>query len=78
MKKICTFTGAAMGEDTIYAESALKLGQMIASRQLGLVYGGGKKRVLEFLDWIVGFFGIRRCVGKRLFFGCPMCWFLGV
>ena len=42
MKKICVFTGAAMGENPIYAESAYQLGQMIASRQLGLVYGGGK------------------------------------
>ena len=42
MKKICVFTGAAMGENPIYAKSAYQLGQMIASRQLGLVYGGGK------------------------------------
>ena len=42
MKKICVFTGAAMGENPIYAKSAYQLGQMIASRHLGLVYGGGK------------------------------------
>ena len=42
MKKICVFTGAAMGDNPIYAKSAYQLGQMIASRQLALVYGGGK------------------------------------
>ena len=46
MKKVCTFTGAAMGEDPIYAETAYQLGHMIASRQLGLVYGGGKRWAL--------------------------------
>ena len=42
MKKICVFTGAALGDNPIYGKSAYHLGQMIASRDLGLVYGGGK------------------------------------
>lgn len=42
MKKVCVFTGAAMGVAPIYAETAYNLGQMLASRGLGLVYGGGK------------------------------------
>ena len=42
MKKICVFTGAAIGDNPIYSNSAYQLGQMIASRKLGLVYGGGK------------------------------------
>ena len=42
MKKICVFTGASLGGDSIYAKSAHQLGQMIASRKLGLVYGGGR------------------------------------
>ena len=42
MKKVCVFTGASSGFDPIYAETARQLGEMIASRGLGLVYGGGK------------------------------------
>ena len=42
MKKICVFTGAAVGNDPVYRDAAYKLGEMIAARGLGLVYGGGK------------------------------------
>ena len=42
MKKVCIFTGAASGTDPLYQKAAFKLGQQIASRNLGLVYGGGK------------------------------------
>jgi len=42
MKKICVFTGAALGNAPVYANTAYKLGQMLAARGLGLVYGGGQ------------------------------------
>ena len=42
MKKVCVFTGAASGVNPLYKDVAYKMGQMIASRGLGLVYGGGK------------------------------------
>jgi predicted Rossmann-fold nucleotide-binding protein len=42
MKKICVFTGAASGINPLYKDAAYQMGQMIGSRGLGLVYGGGK------------------------------------
>ena len=42
MKKVCVFTGAASGINTLYKDAAFQMGQMLASRELGLVYGGGK------------------------------------
>ena len=42
MKKVCVFTGAASGIDGFYKEAAYQVGQMLASRELGLIYGGGK------------------------------------
>ena len=46
MKKLCIFTGAANGDDPRFAEAAHQLGQMLASRNLGLVYGGGKSGLM--------------------------------
>ena len=42
MKKLCVFTGAAKGSDPRFADATHQLGQILASRNLGLVYGGGK------------------------------------
>ena len=42
MKKVCVFTGAASGINKLYKDAAYQMGQMLASRGLGLVYGGGK------------------------------------
>ena len=41
MKKLCVFTGAATGTDPRFVAAADQLGQILASRNLGLVYGGG-------------------------------------
>jgi uncharacterized protein (TIGR00730 family) len=41
MKKLCVFTGAATGSDPRFAEATHELGQILAARNLGLVYGGG-------------------------------------
>ena len=46
MKKLCVFTGAASGSDLRFAEAAHQLGQILASRNLGLVYGGGKSGLM--------------------------------
>jgi uncharacterized protein (TIGR00730 family) len=42
MKKVCVFTGAASGINKLYIDAAYQMGKMLASRGLGLVYGGGK------------------------------------
>ena len=46
MKKLCVFTGAASGSDPRFAEAAHQLGQILASHNLGLVYGGGKSGLM--------------------------------
>jgi uncharacterized protein (TIGR00730 family) len=46
MKKLCVFTGAATGADPRFVAAADQLGQILASRNLGLVYGGGKSGLM--------------------------------
>ncbi len=46
MKKLCVFTGAATGSNPRFAEAAQQLGQILAARNLGLVYGGGKSGLM--------------------------------
>ncbi len=41
MKRICVFCGSSPGRLPEYAESARRLGRVLGSRGLGLVYGGG-------------------------------------
>lgn len=41
MKRICVFCGASDGAKPVYKETAVKLGQLLAERQIELVYGGG-------------------------------------
>ncbi|PZW37854.1 hypothetical protein C8P66_1395 [Humitalea rosea] len=41
LRRVCVFCGASPGLRPIYAEAARALGQAIAARGLGLVYGGG-------------------------------------
>ena len=42
MERICVFCGASAGARPAYAAAARDLGEAIAARGLGLVYGGGK------------------------------------
>jgi hypothetical protein len=42
MKRICVFCGSSAGDDPTYAQGARLLGGLLAQRNLGLVYGGGK------------------------------------
>ena len=42
MKRVCVFCGSSEGSRPIYAEAARRIGEEIARRGLGLVYGGGK------------------------------------
>lgn len=42
MKRICVFCGSSLGKSPAYEAAARKLGQVLAKRGLGLVYGGAK------------------------------------
>jgi uncharacterized protein (TIGR00730 family) len=41
MMRLCVFCGSSKGTRTLFAEAARQLGEQMAGRGLGLVYGGG-------------------------------------
>jgi uncharacterized protein (TIGR00730 family) len=41
MKRVCVFCGSSVGARVVYAETAKQLGRLLASKGVGLVYGGG-------------------------------------
>lgn len=40
MKRLCVFAGSSSGADPRYAEAARRLGELLAARGVGVVYGG--------------------------------------
>ena len=54
MKNLCVFCGSSFGSDTKYAQAAEHLGTIIAERNLGLVYGGGRVGLMgEIADTVI-------------------------
>jgi uncharacterized protein (TIGR00730 family) len=41
MKRICVYCGSSLGYQSVYREAAEAMGAVLASRKIGLVYGGG-------------------------------------
>ena len=41
IRRICVYCGSSKGESSLFSETAQALGEAIANRGLGLVYGGG-------------------------------------
>ena len=41
IKRICVFCGSSYGRGEIYRNTAIQLGQLLVSQNIGLVYGGG-------------------------------------
>lgn len=41
MNRICVFCGSSAGSQPVYAQAAAELGEVLAERRIGLVYGGG-------------------------------------
>jgi uncharacterized protein (TIGR00730 family) len=41
MMRLCVFCGSSKGTNPVYADAARRLGEQMAARGLGLVYGGG-------------------------------------
>ena len=41
MQRLCVFCGSSVGGQALYADSARRLGEAMARRGLGLVFGGG-------------------------------------
>ncbi len=42
MKRVCVFCGSSSGASPAYIEAAKKIGEVIAAKGLGLVYGGAR------------------------------------
>jgi uncharacterized protein (TIGR00730 family) len=42
MQRICVYCGSSAGFDPVYRDAAAELGQFLAKRGIGIVYGGGK------------------------------------
>lgn len=49
MRRVCVFCGSAEGARPEYALAARQLAEVLASRQLGLVYGGGHVGLMGIL-----------------------------
>ncbi len=49
MKSICVFCGSSKGRKVIYSEIAVRLGETLASRNISLVFGGGKIGLMGLL-----------------------------
>lgn len=55
MKRICVFCGSNYGARPTYTEAAKRLGEALAERGIGLVYGGGRVGLMgEVADAIMG------------------------
>ena len=46
MKRICVFCGSSPGANPEYLHAARQLGHLLASKNIGLVYGGGKVGIM--------------------------------
>jgi len=46
IKKICVYCGSSAGKDPAYSQAAVKLGQALCARDIGLVYGGAAVGVM--------------------------------
>lgn len=49
MKRVCVYCGSGAGWRVEYAQAAEKLGEAIAARELGLVFGGGRIGLMGIL-----------------------------
>jgi uncharacterized protein (TIGR00730 family) len=49
MRRICVFCGSAFGQDPRYRAAAVDLGRLVAEKDLGLVYGGGRVGLMGVL-----------------------------
>ncbi len=49
MRRLCVFCGSQPGVRTLYADAAKALGQLLAERAIGLVFGGGRVGLMGIL-----------------------------
>ena len=46
IKRVCVFCGSSVGRQSLYQDAATAMGSLLASRGIGLVYGGGNVGLL--------------------------------
>jgi uncharacterized protein (TIGR00730 family) len=49
LMRVCVYAGSNPGADPAYAEAAAELAELLASRDIGVVYGGGKVGLMGIL-----------------------------
>ena len=49
MDRICVFCGSNFGSDELYSKAAKELGSLLVSKDISLVYGGGKVGLMGIL-----------------------------
>ena len=49
LKKLCIYCGSSAGENPVYAETAQKLGKLMAEKDITLVYGAGNIGIMGVL-----------------------------
>ncbi len=49
LDEICVFCGSASGGDPVFADAARQLGRVLATNDIGLVYGGGGRGLMGAL-----------------------------
>jgi len=49
MSRLCVFCGSNAGAVPAFADAAARLGSALASREIGLVYGGGNVGLMGLL-----------------------------
>jgi len=49
MHRLCVFCGSSTGRSPAYAEAAQTLGELLAQRRIGLVFGGGRVGMMGVL-----------------------------
>ena len=63
INKLAIFCGSKTGKTTLYAEHAQALGQVLAGKNIELIYGGGKKGLMGIVaDSVMAHAGIVRGV----------------
>ena len=49
MQRVCVFCGSSLGRNASYANAARALGELLARRRIGLVFGGGRVGMMGVL-----------------------------
>ena len=49
LRRVCVYLGSSVGENPVYRETARRVGELLATSGIGLVYGGGNVGLMGIL-----------------------------